>query len=302
MESLHTKYRPIAFGEVVGNKAAIQSISKGIGTTKFYLLYGTRGCGKTSLARIIGKELGVDEFDLLEIDAASTRGIDAAKQLKSGVYMKPMAGKVKLYIIDECHRLTPEAQDVWLKVLEEPPDYAFFVFCTTDINKVVSTIRSRAAQFQVKPLKRREMMQLLDRVCRNESIPLNSDVLVALCEASQGVPREALVMLEQIRNLDVEQSLELIEKGTTEGGIKELCSILMKGKGNWKEVVSILKALDDDGEGARRAILGYLNAVAMNSTAPNPRLAFLMEIFMDNVFDSGKPGLTCLVMKAILME
>lgn len=302
-EVLYTKYRPSSFAEIRGNKTLLASLRKSIGSTHFYLLHGTRGCGKTTVARIIATELGVDSFDLNEVDAASVRGIDAARQLKLGVYSRPAAGSRKLYIIDECHRLTPEAQDVWLKILEEPPDFAYFVFCTTDVNKVVSTIRSRAAQFQVKPLRRREMLDLLAWVDREEKLGTKAEVMAAIVEQSAGVPREALVLLEQVCGLSVEESLELVERGTSGAGVRELCTLLLKGgSGKWPEAAAIMRGLEDDPESIRRGVLGYLSGVGMGATSLNPRLITLMEIFMENVFDSGRPGLVCLVMKALLLS
>jgi DNA polymerase-3 subunit gamma/tau len=301
VEQLYTKYRPPNFDEVRGNKTLVASLRKTIGIVHFYLLHGTRGCGKTTIARLIGQTLNVDPFDLLEVDAASTRGIDAARQLKSGIYSKPMAGARKLYIIDECHRLTPEAQDVWLKVLEEPPAFAFFVFCTTDYNKVVPTIRSRATQFQVKPLNRRAMLDLLAWVDKAEGLGTPAEVLAAVCEQSAGVPREALVLLEQVQELTVAEALELVERGTADAGVRDLCALMMKG-GKWPDAAKILRALDDDAEGNRRAILGYMGGVAMSGSALNPKLAVLLEIFMDNLYDSGRAGLTCLVMKALMTK
>jgi DNA polymerase-3 subunit gamma/tau len=301
MEQLYRKYRPPTFDEVRGNKTLVASLKKTIGTAHFYLLHGTRGCGKTTLARLIAQALAVDPFDLIEVDAASTRGIDASRQLKSGIYKHPISGTKKLYIIDECHRLTPEAQDVWLKVLEEPPAFAFFVFCTTDYNKVVPTIRSRATQFQVKPLNRRSMLDLLAWVDKAEGLGTPAEVLAAVCEQSAGVPREALVLLEQVQGLTVAEALELVERGTADAGVRDLCALMMRG-GKWPDAAKILRALDDDAEGSRRAILGYMGSVAMSGSALNPKLTVLLEIFMDNLYDSGRAGLTCLVMKAMMVK
>jgi DNA polymerase-3 subunit gamma/tau len=219
-----------------------------------------------------------------------------------GVFSRPVSGGRKLYIIDECHRLTPEAQDVWLKVLEEPPEFAYFVFCTTDVNKVVSTIRSRAAQFQVKPLRRRDMLDLLAWVSGEEELGTPVEVLASICEQSSGVPREALVMLEQTRGLSAAEALELVERGTAGAGVRELCALMMKGGGKWGDAAAILRGIDDDPESVRRGVVGYLSGVAMGAASLNPRLVVLMEIFMDNVFDSGRAGLTCLVMKALMLK
>lgn len=303
---LHRAYRPETWDEFVGNEKTVDTIRKRIGETHFFLFHGQRGCGKTTLARLVAKEMGVGELDLYEIDAASNRGIDQAKALKGTFRNKAMdqngSGK-KMYIFDEAHRLTPEAEDSLLKALEEPPDHVFFVFCTTELKKVATTIRSRAAKFQVRPLPRRDAVQFLLEICQEEKVDLPDRVLTEIHSVAEGIPREMLILLDQV--MDMEDPMEYLETlAGTDATFKELVTILMGSKKNkWKEVAPILEGLleEQEPEDIRRGILGYLAAVAKNTDQPSPALLQLSEMYMDNLYDSGKAGLILITMQACML-
>lgn len=297
----HLKYRPASFDDFIGNRTSVKSLRDTIGNLHMYLFHGEKGCGKTTLGRIVMTELEIQ--DVTEADAASNRGIDAARQLRAEMNYKPLQGKRKGYIIDECHSLTKEAQEAWLKVLEEPPDHAFFVFCTTELQKVMPTIRSRAARYQVGPLTKREMLNLLSRVSLEEELELHPSIVEAITDASGRVPRDALILLEQVKDFESKkEALTFLDAYTGEesADVRKLCQLMLRKQG-WKDAQTILKGLDKDaGENTRRAILGYLQKVALDSKQPNPRVASLLELFMDNVYDSGKAGLVGLVMRSYL--
>src|SRR3954468_13629704 len=144
--TLYRQYRPVDFSEVRGQEHVVEVLEKAIKNKKIahaYLFSGGRGTGKTSVARILARELGVSDKDLYEMDAASNRGIDDIRELREGVYAMPFDSKYKFYIIDEAHMLTKEAWNAFLKTLEEPPAHAIFVLATTDRDKVPDTIQSR---------------------------------------------------------------------------------------------------------------------------------------------------------------
>src|SRR3989344_2239158 len=138
-EVLYRQYRPQTFKEVRGQPQVTDTLEKAIKNKKVahaYLFSGSRGTGKTAVARILAKELGVSSKDLYEIDAASNRGIDDIRLLREGVYAMPFDSPYKFYIIDEAHMLTKDAWNAFLKTLEEPPAHAIFVLATTERDKI----------------------------------------------------------------------------------------------------------------------------------------------------------------------
>ena len=302
-EPLHIKYRPQEFSEFFGAKEIVESIKKNLGTLHCYLFHGQRGCGKTTLARLIAHALEVDDFEIHEMDAASTRGIDDAKLLKSGVFRKPMKGKRKMYIIDECHKLTSDAQAVWLKTLEEPPEHAFFALCTTEVNKVLRTIRSRSAEYQIKPLSRRDVQELLDWVCKEEGIDIEAEIYKGIVDACEGIPREALVLLDKVKDLEPRLALDLVERGGMEDhNVIELCRLLLFGKKDkWPQARKMLQGIDEEPEKVRRSVLGYMNKVMLGEDHPS-LAACIVEELMDNVYDSGQAGLALAVYRACLRK
>ncbi len=293
-QELMLKYRPKTFKEFLGNKIAVESILGNLGTVHKYLFHGERGCGKTTLARLIGSELRVSGFDQYEIDAADNRGIADARKLKQSVPMMPMKGENKLYIIDEVHRLTGEAFDSLLKTLEEPPPHVYFCLCTTNIQKVPKTIRSRckAGEFQVSPLTTRVMGELLDWVIDKEGLDVSDEVAKAVIKGAQGIPREALGLLEKVGGLSGEDAVELCLSGTVDDReVKELMKELLKRKPSWDEIRAILKGITEDVEKVRHGIMGYMTAVMLNSGEPY-RIACILEEFTEPFYDSGKAGLS----------
>src|SRR3989338_1626236 len=144
--TLYSAYRPATFDEVRGQSQVTDVLEKSIKNKKIahaYLFAGGRGTGKTSVARILARALGVSEKDLYEIDAASNRGIDDIRSLREGVYASPFDSPYKFYIIDEAHMLTKDAWNAFLKTLEEPPAHCIFVLATTERDKIPETIQSR---------------------------------------------------------------------------------------------------------------------------------------------------------------
>lgn len=293
-DPMSIRYRPRSFDEFFGNREIKESILKNIGTVHLYLLHGERGCGKTTLARLIAYELEVDDFEIHEFDAASHRKIDDARALKPGMFTRPFKGKRKMYIIDECHMLTYEAISVWLKVTEEPPAHVYFVFCTTEVSKVIDTIRSRAAagMYRLKPLDRRDVHGLLSWICVEEKLDVDKDVYKAILSAGEGIPRDTVGILEKVKGLKRDEALELIAGGgIEEGGVMDLCRLLLANKtGKWNKAKEILRDLEEEPEIVRRAVLGYM-AKAMVGEGDSRLAAMIVEEFADNFYDSGRAGL-----------
>jgi DNA polymerase-3 subunit gamma/tau len=194
-------------------------------TAHAYLMVGPRGTGKTTTARILAKALNCEKLkengdpcdkcanclsikegsfiDLVEIDAASNRGIDDIRELKDKIKLAPTMGKMKVYIIDEVHMLTPEAFNALLKTLEEPPKKTVFILCTTEDHKVPSTIKSRCQILRFKRPTIEQIVSVLKGVAKGEEIKISNDDLVKIAEASMGDYRGACVLLEQVHEGDI---------------------------------------------------------------------------------------------------
>lgn len=310
---LHTKYRPDCFEDFLGNEATKKSVLQGIGKTHCYLLVGEKGCGKTTLARLIGKELGIDrevghQWDTHEVNAADKTGVGDAREIISKAWNMPMNGKRKIYIIDECHRLSSNAMDSLLKILEEPPDHVYFVLCTTNPSKVIGTIKSRSAVYTLGRLRKRIIEELLDRVLEQEQVDISNGVFGAIIDSADGIPRDALVLLGMVIGMDDEPALEIARRGTSESvEIKKLLEFMTSKKfakkEHWPEVAGLLKNISDDPETVRRSILGYFGAIMLNSSGPVlNNAAFVCNCFEEDFFASGKVGLYLALYRSMSME
>ena len=304
-EPLMLKYRPKSFKEVIGNTKNIEALQLKIAEnkTKTYLLKGPRGCGKTSIARIMAKELGAEDKDLYELNIADVGLKNVARDIMKMARRAPMWGESKVFILDECQEASAGFQESMLKILEEPPPDVYFILCTTNPEKLKETIRSRCMQFSVRTLVKKEMKQLIRRVLRGEGIldEIPEEAIKKIIKVSGGCPREALTKLDKV--IDIEDDETLIDSITSdtieESEVKELCQALLK-KASWVKVAKILKALDKDPESTRRAVLGYMGTTLLNSGLP--RAAFVIHCFKDNYYNTGKVGLIQSCYEAIVMD
>jgi DNA polymerase III gamma/tau subunit len=200
-------------------------------------------------------------------------------------------------ILNECHKATNEFQNSMLEILEEPPKKVYFILCTTEPERLLKTVRNRATTYHVAPLRKPDMINLIDWVLRSEKIELTQKVIDATMFASDGSPRVVLKILDQIINLtEEEKQLETIsEVSVDETLVIDLCRAIASndsGAKRWQTLTVLLKGFDADAEGARRAILGYLSAILLNSKdAHGKHIALLMAEFANNYYDIGKPGL-----------
>ncbi len=199
---LYRKYRPQNWDEVIGQEHVVRTLTNAIKLGRVshaYLFSGPRGTGKTTIARLLAKSVGCADLDLIEIDAASNRGIDEIRQLRDGIKFTPTAGKYKVFIIDEVHQLTDQAFNALLKTLEEPPAHAIFILATTEAHKVPETIISRVQQFAFKRLTVTEIMQKLQKIIEAEKIKIDDNALRLVASYAGGSYRDAESMLEQLR-------------------------------------------------------------------------------------------------------
>ena len=220
--SLYRKYRPQDFSSVVGQKSAVEVLTNSIAKSRVghaYLFSGSRGCGKTSVARIFAKALNClnpqgfepcgkcrnceaitagESLDVIEIDGASNNGVENIRGLKENVTLAPFSSKYKVYIIDEVHMLSQGAFNALLKTLEEPPEYVVFILATTEPHKVPVTIRSRCQHIPFHSISPEDIFSRLEYVCTQEGINAESDALWEISRQAEGALRDALSLLEQV--------------------------------------------------------------------------------------------------------
>ena len=201
--ALYRKYRPSKFSEVLGQNHIVDVLESSVETNKVshaYLFVGSRGTGKTSVARIFAREIGVSDNDLYEIDAASNRGIEDIKALREGVRVLPFDSKYKVYIIDEVHMLSKDAWGALLKTLEEPPKHAIFILATTEFHKVPDTIISRCQVFTFRKASDAILKKMLLEVAQKEGYELDSGSAELLAILGDGSFRDALGELQKVIN------------------------------------------------------------------------------------------------------
>ncbi len=267
------KYRPKFFREVIGQEAPVRILKNAIKNNRVahaYLFAGPRGVGKTTIARILAKALNcknpvegepcgecencreIDKGifpDLIEMDAASNRGIDDIRSLKEAVNYKPIKGKHKVYIIDEAHMLTKEAFNALLKTLEEPPPNTTFVLCTTEYDKIIPTILSRCQRIIFSKVPKKKVIEYMKKICEQEGLECKEDALELLAVASEGCMRDAASLLDQasvygegkVTKEIVETFLGILSKETVRKFLKHLL------ESEVDEALSFLREISEKG-------------------------------------------------------
>lgn len=253
--ALYRKYRPESFGDVLGQDHIVKVIKGALdqgNVSHAYLFSGSRGTGKTSIARIIARELGTSPSDLYEIDAASNRGIDDMRELRDGVRSLPFDSKYKVYIIDEAHMLTKEAWNAFLKTLEEPPAHVVFVLATTELEKVPETIISRCQTFIFKKPTEKVLAELATEIAKKEGFDLSKDAAELIALLGDGSFRDMHGIIQKVVSFSKDKKITADEIEEVTGAPKsrlvyEFIEALSEGdiEKGFKAVESASKAGSD---------------------------------------------------------
>jgi DNA polymerase III subunit gamma/tau len=282
--ALYRKYRPQTFSEVVGQEAVVRTLTNAIESDRVrqaYLFAGPRGTGKTSLARILAKAINCAQgptpspdgtchacvaisngtsLDVVEMDAASQRGIDDIREIRERVVLQPVEGRSKVYILDEAHQLTDAAWNALLKLIEEPPPHLLFVFCTTELQKVLPTVRSRCQTFVFQRPRLPDLIKLLRRVADGESMEVPDTALGLVARSARGSFRDAVSTLDQLAaatgaTITVQDVLQLL--GAVEDEVLfRLCDLVIDG--DTAGALVFLEELSEQGQDLGRLVTDLL--------------------------------------------
>lgn len=294
--SLYRQWRPQMFEDIVGQEHIVRTLRNAIANSRVvhaYMFSGPRGTGKTSTAKVFAKALNCAEgptvkpcgkcvsclavkegnaLDVIEIDAASNRGIDEIRDLRDKVRFSPAQGRYKVYIIDEVHMLTMEAFNALLKTLEEPPSHAIFILATTESNRVPSTILSRCQRFDFNRLNVTQLSEHLRKICEQIGVSFEPDALTLIARKAEGSARDALGLLEQVSGSGDRLTTSLISE--------------MLGATAFDRLDEIALAI---GEGDPGRLYPLVSDTLASGTDPRQLMAEVGEHFMDMMLAAECP-------------
>ncbi len=316
--AFYRKYRPKKLDDLLGQETNVEIIKNAARHDRLgqaYLFYGPRGTGKTSTARLIAKLLNCElrhqdpkfrqlgepcnecrsckeidanaSFDVIEIDAASNRGIDEIRNLKESIKAAPVGNRFKVYIIDEAHMLTGPAFNALLKTLEEPPSHAMFVLATTEYEKLPPTITSRTQRFLFKKLPKTKIMEKLASIATAENIDIEPAALELIAAAGEGSFRDAESLLDQISTFQSKIDLATAERLTGRVGLKkveDLAGFILKN--DLTGALDYLAAINDEGHNLiqlTKDLIHYLRKVLSLKLNPGLEKIFHLELTGDEI-------------------
>ena len=305
--ALYRKYRPAQFADVIGQEHVTAPLARALESDRIhhaYLFTGPRGCGKTSSARIMARSINCEQgptatpcgvcqscidlapngpgsIDVIEIDAATYRGIDDAKELRERAIYAPVSSRFKVYIIDEAHQLTKDAFNVLLKLVEEPPPHLKFIFATTEPDKIIPTLRSRTHHYPFRLVSAKGLQEHLARLCELEGIPAEPAALALIARAGAGSVRDSLSVLGQII------------AGTSDAGITYTETVAQLG---FTDEVILSQVIDAIAAGDGAALFTLIDQIVTSGHEPRRFATDLLERLRDLVVvkqvpDAAQSGL-----------
>lgn len=289
METYKT-HRPTSFDGIYGQQNVVQMLRSKLKANDIphtLMLQGPSGCGKTTIARILARELGCVKRECVEINAATDNGVATVRAIEDRIYLAP-TGKCRVWILDECHQLTSQAQAALLKITEETPGHVYFMMATTDPQKIIPTLRSRATPLKIELIGMSDMAKLI--INTNKALKrkqMLSTVLNRIIEVAEGSARKALVLLDQITpEMEEKQALDLIQSSDSKQEAIEICRTLCRPNASWADMQKVLAGVKEEPERLRLMVLSYANKLMLSQ--PKPGKAFyIIQAFRDPFYNGG---------------
>lgn len=310
-EDLHRKYRPQKLEQMIGQDHIVSSIGKLFKSGKVphvFLFEGSSGCGKTTTARIIARQLGIDENNILEMDVATKGGIEDSRRLIEGLkYAGFGKNPNKFVILDEVHAASKSFWQSLLKTLEDTPEHVYFALCTTESGKVPDTIRTRCHQYTIKSLKTSDLLELITEVAEAEEIELDEEGLRLIAKESNGSARMALVNLSKCRGCEsIKEIKATLESVDGEEEVITLCRKMVGREpfGIVEAIALVSKLKEKNAESIRIVLMNYIAAVVMKSKKESEigRLLQIMDCFSTPYNSSEKMAPLLLSLGSALIE
>ncbi len=339
--ALYRKYRPQNLSDLMGHEANVSILRNAAAEGALgqaYLFYGPRGTGKTSTARLLAKLLNCEKratdekfrkkgepcnectacneienlssFDVIEIDAASNRGIDEIRNLKESIKAAPTGGRTKVYIIDEAHMLTGPAFNALLKTLEEPPQHAVFVLATTEFEKLPPTITSRTQRFLFRKLGKKDILAKLKMIVKAENISADEDALELIAAAAEGSLRDAESLLDQLSSLEDKIDLGSAERIIGRTGfqkVERLAELILKKDA--KEALAFIETVNEEGLNLiqmTKDLIHYLRKIMTLSLNPETEPLFSGDLTKEEMVrlnqfaKSARPEMLTPIIRALI--
>jgi len=291
---LYRKHRPKNLDQLVGQDTIVNTLKRMAENDSIphaILITGPSGCGKTTLARIIRRLLRCNRFDFIE-DAP--RKVEDIRSIGRRMGQAPLKGKCRVWLIDECHKLTSDSQEEFLKMLEDTPEHVYFILTTTDPQKLKTTLKNRCTEFVVKSLGDDDIENVIEEVCKKEETSITGKVMNKIVENSDGSARKALVFLNSIINQTCERDmLNAIVTATAETQAFAIVRALLYKPGTkWREMAKILKETEgEEPEQIRWLVLACAKTEMLKGGKLTGRAFIIIDAFRDNFYDSKIAGL-----------
>ena len=262
-ESLAVKYRPRTFSDVCAQSSVIKILTRQIEMNEFknsVLFCGSSGCGKTTCARIVANMLNNGSGEPIEIDAASNNGVENVRQIIHDAQERSIDSKYKIYIIDECHSLTNQAWQAFLKCIEEPPTYTIFIFCTTDPQKIPETIKNRVQRFTFNRIGTEQIKERLGYICRMEGFTNYEESIDYLSRMAEGGMRAAITFLDKCSSYSTDLSINNVLAALGNYSYDTFFSLINNMiDGNERDVLDIISKFYDEGNDLKLFVDQFLS-------------------------------------------